>query len=238
VRELRVVSLVPSVSETLVAWGVAPVAVTRFCEQPGLATVGGTKNPDVDAIIALRPDLVVVDREENRKADAEALGAAGLRVHVTDVRAVADVGPTLARLRSVLGLEDGGNDAAGAGPRPSQRTPLRVWVPIWRRPWMTINQHTYGSSLLEACGAVNVFAEHPDAYPTVTLDEVEAARPDVVLAPTEPYSWAERHRPLFAGIGPMVLVDGQDLFWWGVRTPGARSRIAAQLASIVGVGGS
>jgi ABC-type Fe2+-enterobactin transport system substrate-binding protein len=92
--------------------------------------------------------------------------------------------------------------------------------------------------LLQVCGAINVFAEHPDPYPSITLDEVAAGAPDVVLAPSEPYPWAERHRPLLSAIAPMVLVDGQDLFWWGVRTPGAIARIAGQLASLVGVGGS
>ena len=76
---MRVVSLVPSVTETLLAWGVEPVAVTRFCEQPALRAVGGTKDPDIGAIVALAPDLVVVNDEENRREDAEALGAAGLR---------------------------------------------------------------------------------------------------------------------------------------------------------------
>ena len=81
----RVVSLVPSVTETLLAWGLTPVACTRFCEQPSLPHVGGTKDPDIDAIVALQPDLVVLDREENRRPDAEALEAAGLRLHVLHV---------------------------------------------------------------------------------------------------------------------------------------------------------
>ena len=83
---MRVVSLVPSVTETLLAWGVVPVAVTRFCLQPQLAAVGGTKDPDLARIVALAPDLVVMDDEENRRDDAEALEAAGLSLHVTHVR--------------------------------------------------------------------------------------------------------------------------------------------------------
>jgi ABC-type Fe3+-hydroxamate transport system substrate-binding protein len=232
----RIVSLVPSVSETLVAWGIVPAAVTRYCEQPGLLTVGGTKNPDIDAIVGLGPDLVVVDREENRKEDAEALEAAGLRLHVTAVRAVADVTPTLLALRSAVGLPVGSEPSSdglpplGAGPDGSR--PLRVWVPIWRRPWMSINRDTYGSSLLQACGAINVLDAHPQRYPTVTLDEVAALAPDVVLAPTEPYPWGERHRHLFSTIAAMVVVDGQDLFWWGVRTPAAIRRIGERLRQI------
>ena len=75
---MRVVSLVPSATETLRAWGVDPVACTRFCEQPDLPAVGGTKNPDVAAIVSLAPDLVVLDEEENRREDHDALPAEGL----------------------------------------------------------------------------------------------------------------------------------------------------------------
>jgi ABC-type Fe3+-hydroxamate transport system substrate-binding protein len=227
----RVVSLVPSVSETLVAWGVVPVAVTRFCEQPGLPTVGGTKNPDVDAIVALRPDLVVVDMEENRKEDADALQAAGVALHVTAVRAVTDVVACLAELRAALDLPSD-DFAVDAVAPPAGRPARSVWVPIWRRPWMSINADTYGSSLLSACGASNVLAGHPDRYPTVTIDEVRELHPDIVLAPTEPYPWGWRHRPLFADLAPMILLDGKDLFWWGVRTPGALERIGSLLAGI------
>jgi ABC-type hemin transport system substrate-binding protein len=116
---VRVVSLVPSVTETLLAWGIAPVAVTRFCEQPGFVTVGGTKDPDVAAIVALRPDLVVVDNEENRRDDADALRAAGLALHVTTVHSVADVAPCLEALAAAVHAPfrpQGVNEWAPPGP--------------------------------------------------------------------------------------------------------------------------
>jgi ABC-type Fe3+-hydroxamate transport system substrate-binding protein len=240
---LRVVSLVPSVSETLVAWGVTPVAVTRFCAQPGLVTVGGTKTPDIDAIVALHPDLVVVDREENRRSDAGVLEAAGLTLQVTAVRSVADVAPTLAGLRDALGIgadTDAETEIApgpATCPAPGRRIvigghQLRVWVPIWRRPWMSISSMTYGSSVLEACGACNVLGGHAEPYPKVTLEEVAALDVDVVLAPTEPYPSFERHRAELATVAPVVVVDGQDLFWWGARTPAAIRRLSRQLARI------
>src|SRR5687768_18304959 len=100
----RVVSLVPSATETLLAWGVDVVACTRFCEQPTIAHVGGTKDPDVAAIVALGPDLVVVDREENRREDAEALTAAGIAVHVMHVTALDDVESELAALAVAVGV--------------------------------------------------------------------------------------------------------------------------------------
>ncbi len=169
----RVVSLVPSITETLLAWGVTPLAVTRFCEAPGIPTVGGTKNPDVAAIVASSPDLVVMDKEENRAVDAEALEADGVAVHVTRVRGVvgrgADAGPP--RRRSGIA---GGRGRGDSAPRPKIRPPSaetathaspRAWVPIWRRPWMTISGATYGSSILAAAGIDNVYEDAPDPYP-------------------------------------------------------------------------
>lgn len=229
---MRVVSLVPSVTETLVAWDVEVAACTRFCEQPGLLHVGGTKDPDVAAIVALRPDLVVVDREENRRDDAEALMVAGLALHVTHVASLADVGPMLTALAAAVGAPT---------PSTTQWRPEPVWasafVPIWKRPWMTVNRNTYGASLLAAIGVRNVFDDHADTYPTVEPAEVVARRPTAVLLPSEPYPFAERHvaevAELFPGAVP-VLVDGQDLFWWGVRTAGAVERLRAALHRALG----
>jgi ABC-type Fe3+-hydroxamate transport system substrate-binding protein len=228
---VRVVSLVPSVTETLLAWGVTPVAVTRFCEQPGFPTVGGTKNPDLRAITALQPDLVVVDREENRKEDAEALAAAGVPVHVMHVRALADVAPALAGLAAALHAAPALHGAPD-GPRRGDGR-LRVWVPIWRRPWMSVNASTYGSSLLDAAGFVNVLAGVPEPYPQVELPAVAELSPDRVLAPSEPYAFRERHRAELEQVAPVTFVDGKDVFWWGWRTPGALGRLR-RLADTLG----
>ncbi len=224
----RVVSLVPSVTETLLAWGVTPVACTRFCEQPDLPHVGGTKDPDVAAIAALRPDLVVMCVEENRREDADALADAGVTVASLSIDAVADVAPALRMLAGLVGVD--GEAAAIAEPPGGPPAPrLSAFVPIWKRPWMTLSGGTYGSSLLAAAGVANVFADAGERYPTVTLEEAAARRPDVVLAPSEPYPFRERHVPLLAEVAPVVLVDGQDLFWWGVRTPAALDRLRQQL---------
>lgn len=240
----RLVSLVPSVTETLVAWGVPPVACTRFCEQPDLPHVGGTKDPDVAAIAALDVDLVVMCVEENRREDAEALAATGVTTAALSIDGVTDVGPALTMLGSLAGAEgraaadvEALGRAAGAVPTPDPAFDvpaprLRAFVPIWKRPWMSLAGETYGSSLLAAIGVANVFADAGTRYPTVTLDEARARRPDVVLAPSEPYPFAERHVPLLAEVAPVVLVDGQDLFWWGSRTPAALARLRDQLADI------
>ncbi len=225
----RVVSLVPSATETVRAWGVDPVACTRFCEQDDLPTVGGTKNPDVDAIAALRPDVVVVDDQENRREDADELDRRGVPVHVLCIRAVADVAPALGALANRLGLHDGAPGTLPLPPPAPVERRRRAFVPIWRRPWMTVDATTYGSSLLAHVGVDNVFADAGRPYPEVTLAEAAAAGADVVLAPSEPYEFGPRHVPELSAVAPVVLIDGRDLFWWGWRTPGAAERLAAQL---------
>ena len=223
----RVISLVPSVTETLLAWAVTPVACTRFCEQPDLPHVGGTKDPDVGAIVELRPDLVVLCVEENRREDADALTEAGIATAALSIDGVADVAPALRMLAGLVGVDPGDvQDVDGSAP---VRGRLRAFVPVWKRPWMSLAGGTYGSSLLATIGVDNVFADADDRYPTVTLGEARARRPDVVLAPSEPYPFRERHVPLLAEVAPVVLVDGQDLFWWGVRTPAAAERLCRQL---------
>jgi hypothetical protein len=124
---MRVVSLVPSVTETLTAWNVEPIACTRFCERPDLPHVGGTKNPDIAAIVALAPDLVVVDRHENRREDADALDRAGLQLCVLDVRSIDGLATELATLA----------DATGVAPSELQLTQfeplgMMAFIPIWR----------------------------------------------------------------------------------------------------------
>jgi ABC-type Fe3+-hydroxamate transport system substrate-binding protein len=224
----RVISLVPSVTETLLAWGVTPVACTRFCEQPDLPHVGGTKDPDIAAIVELRPDLVVLCVEENRREDADALTQAGIATAALSIDGVADVAPALRMLAGLVGVDTGGvRDLDATAPAGGR---LRAFVPVWKRPWMSLAGGTYGSSLLATIGVDNVFADADDRYPTVTLEEARGRRPDVVLAPSEPYPFRERHVPLLAEVAPVVLVDGQDLFWWGVRTPAAAERLRRQLS--------
>jgi ABC-type Fe3+-hydroxamate transport system substrate-binding protein len=229
VTQPRVVSLVPSVTETLLAWGVTPVACTRFCEQPDLPHVGGTKDPDVAAIVDLRPELVVLCVEENRREDADALTGAGVATAALSIDVVGDVAPALRRLAGLVGVDpDRVEDIDLSPPATDER--MRAFVPIWKRPWMSLAGATYGSSLLAAIGVDNVFADADDRYPTVTLEGARARRPDVVLAPSEPYPFRERHIPLLDGVAPVVLVDGQDLFWWGVRTPAAAARLRRHLS--------
>jgi ABC-type Fe3+-hydroxamate transport system substrate-binding protein len=232
----RVVSLVPSASETLVALGVVPVACTRFCELAAVPTVGGTKTPDLAAIIALGPDLVVVNDEENRWQDATALIDAGLAVHSMSPRSVHDVAAEVRALAGRLDLpvpELFGADewdswtASVLSPRWYD-----AFIAVWRRPWMSLASDTYGSSLLDLLGVTNVFADSLERYPPVTLAEVAARAPNLIILPSEPYDFGPEHiaevAREVAGV-PIVFVDGRDLFWWGIRTPDAAGRLAAAL---------
>lgn len=223
------VSLVPSSTETLLALGADVVACTRFCEQPELLHVGGTKNPDIDAIVELRPDVVVLDREENRLEDHDALLAAGLRVFVSEVRTVDDALAVVGSLAEVAGVPVPVVDRI-----PSIKVPVRAraFVPIWRRPWMTITTATYGGSMLRRLGVELITPNAETAYPTVELHDVAALRPDLVLVPSEPYDFTAPHLDELVEALPSAevrRVDGQDLFWWGIRTPGALGRVAASL---------
>lgn len=225
---MRVVSLVPSVTETLSAWGMDPIACTRYCERPDLAHVGGTKNPDISAIVALEPQLVVVDVEENRHEDAHALEAAGVRVLALHVDSIGGLDHQMERLSAAVGI-----------PRSPMITPTvepircRAVTPIWRRPWMTIGPRTYGSTLLASIGVENVFVSADTSYPEVTLAGMAAKTPDVVLVPSEPYGFTDDHLAELSAVAPTLRVDGQDLFWWGVRTPSAIMRLHDSISEFI-----
>ncbi len=227
---MRVVSLVPSSTETLLALGVDVVACTRFCEQPGRRHVGGTKNPDIAAIVDLAPDLVVMDREENRVEDHDALVAHGISVWASDVRSVDDAMDAVAALAERTGRPVPTRSSPMVVAPPLRRT---AFVPIWRRPWMTIGPLTYGASVLDRLGVDLATADLDGDYPVVEFDEVAARSPELVLVPSEPYAFSDDHLAELRSVVPRattIRVDGQDLFWWGVRTPDAIERIGAAIA--------
>jgi ABC-type Fe3+-hydroxamate transport system substrate-binding protein len=218
-KAIRVVSLVPSATETLRAWGTDPVAGTRFCEQPDLPSVGGTKNPDIDAIVGLAPDLVVMDEEENRRPDHEALVDAGLEVLALAIRSVGDLDDQLPGLAGIVGATWRPLDLGDPPPAAA-----RAVVPIWRRPWMTLGRPTYGASLIAHLG-IDVVPVDGGPYPQIEIEAMRELRPDVVLVPSEPYAFRDGHLGELATVAPPVRVDGQDLFWWGARTRAALARL-------------
>jgi ABC-type Fe3+-hydroxamate transport system substrate-binding protein len=235
----RIVSLVPSLTESLFALGLGArvVGVTEWCVHPAegvapLPKVGGTKSPDLAAIRALAPDLVIANQEENRRRDVEGLEAAGLRVWLTYPRTVAEGAALLGELAE-LGATPAAR-AAVAAPvlaavaealrtQPAERT--AVFCPIWREPWMAVGGDTYADDLLSLCGGRNVFgARGGRRYPRVTEDEIVAAAPEVVLLPDEPYAFGAedeaelRRLPLPAAKnGRIHRIDGTWVSWYGPR---------------------
>lgn len=232
-RALRVVSLCPSITESLVGIGLSDelVGITRYCIHPRdvvskIRKVGGTKNPDLTAIRALAPDLVFLNAEENRSEDIASISSE-FRADVSHPRTVAEVPDLLRRFGRLAGKEGEAEawarriESRHAELRAAPRAPFRFVYLVWRDPWMTVGEGSYISDLLAQAGGVNAFAGRGSDYPEVTEDGIRAALPDVVLLPDEPYRFAERHREWFAARVPesdIRLVSGDDLCWHGVRT--------------------
>jgi ABC-type Fe3+-hydroxamate transport system substrate-binding protein len=236
----RIVSLIPSVTEILFALGVgdAVAGCTIFCTEPpdGVATkprVGGEKDPDLGRIRDLGADLVVANIEENLREHVETLRGWSIPVYVIYPRTVAAGIDVVRELGAVTGAAERG-EALGAelGRRLADvradqagRRPSRVFCPIWRRPYMTINRDTYVHDMLRVCGGDNVFGELSARYPTVSLEAMAAARPDVILLPDEPYRFRRAHLGDFgphANVpavrdGRVHFVDGKLLSWYGPR---------------------
>jgi len=248
----RIVSLVPSLTEALFALdlGDRVVGVTDWCVHPAAAVaalpkLGGTKNPDLAAIQALRPELVIANQEENTRRDVERLEAAGLRVWVTRPRSVGEAvallrelaelgGRAAARARVVEPIEAA--VAAARRERPTRAT--RFFCPIWKQPWMAVGADTYADDLLRLCGGQNVFAERRERrYPIVRADEILAAQPEVVLLPDEPYAFGPRDRDELARLalpaarsGRIHLIDGTLVSWYGPRIGRAIETLRCLLA--------
>jgi ABC-type Fe3+-hydroxamate transport system substrate-binding protein len=232
----RVVSLVPSLTETVAASAPGLLAgVTDWCTQPpGLraARVGGTKSPDVAAIVALCPDLVLANEEENRAADLAELRAAGIPVWVTRIRSLPGALSSLHRLLTIAcrlprpAWLDAAAAAWGQKPHQPERTAITV---IWRRPWMVLGRDTFAGDLLAMLGVANVYAGHPDRYPRIGIDELREAGADLVVLPDEPYMFSADDGPeAFAGI-PSALVSGRHLTWYGPSLAEAPEILGRQL---------
>ncbi|GII79557.1 ABC transporter substrate-binding protein [Sphaerisporangium rufum] len=234
----RVVSLVPSLTETVAATAPELLAgATDWCSHPAgldVPRVRGTKNPDVPAIIGLAPDLVLANEEENRPADLDALRAAGIPVWVTVVRTLDDALASLRRLvGSALGRPEPGwlADAGRAWRTPPAGPPRTAVVPIWRRPWMVLGRDTFAGDLLLRLGVRNLHAGHAERYPRVPLPELLAARPDLVVLPDEPYRFTAQDGPGFFPGVPAALVSGRHLTWYGPSLAEAPEVLAAALAA-------
>ncbi|WP_374539257.1 helical backbone metal receptor [Micromonospora aurantiaca (nom. illeg.)] len=236
---MRVVSLVPSLTEAVAATRPEVlVGATDWCTHPAgldVARVGGTKYPDLDRVLALEPDLVLLNEEENRLADAEALRAAGVPVRVTFPRTVPEALDQLGELVVALGapaepqwLREA-RRAWAALPAPERvRTAV---VPVWRRPWVVLGRDTFAGDVLARLGVRNGWADDAERYPRPSLDELRARAPDLVVLPDEPYRFTADDGPeAFPGV-PAALVSGRHLTWYGPSLAEAPALLAAQLAT-------
>ena len=252
-RPRRIVSLVPSLTELLFALGLgeAVAGCTIFCTEPadglaGAIRVGGEKDPRLDVIRELGADLVVANIEENRREDVLTLRGWGIAVYAVYPRTVEAGIDVVRELGDVAGAPEAGRALAGrlaaelarARVARAGRRTTRVFCPIWRRPYMTVNGDTYAHDMLRECGGDNVFAGAERRYPEVTLDEVARAAPEVVLLPDEPYRFRPVHRADFAAYpempavraGRIHLVDGKLLTWYGPRIAEALRTLPPLLA--------
>ncbi len=252
-RVRRVVSLVPSLTETVAVTAPGLVAgATDWCVHPAgldVPRVRGTKNPDLAAVIALRPDLVLANEEENRPADLAALREAGLPVWVTVIRTLDEALVSLRRVLTVgcqlpapRWLEaaervwaafppDVPGSARRARRRPGGPEGRRAVIPIWRRPWMVLGRDTFAGDVLARLGVANLYAGHAERYPKIPLDDLLAAGPELVVLPDEPYRFTAGDGPeCFPGL-PAALVSGRHLTWYGPSLAEAPAVLAAQLAA-------
>jgi ABC-type Fe3+-hydroxamate transport system substrate-binding protein len=222
VKVRRVVSLVPSLTESIAA--TAPellIGATDWCSHPAdldVRRVRGTKNPDVEAVITLAPDLVVANEEENRVPDLDALRAAGVPVWVTVVRTLDDALASLRRmLTGAMGLpEPPWLVAAERAWRELRATGTRrAVIPVWRKPWMVAGRDTFAGDLLLRMGVRNIYAGHPERYPRIPLPELLATGPELVVLPDEPYRFTADDGPGFFPGVPAALVSGRHLTWYG-----------------------
>jgi len=235
---VRIVSLCPSLTELVFDLGRGRdlVGITKYCVHPAdrvgaLEKVGGTKNPSVCRIIEIAPDLVLLNDEENRIEDAEALRAAGIPLHTSMPRSIAE---TAAMVRSIgrrLEREAAAEEIAHAIESNRRRLcaatrgkPAVSWAYlIWRKPWMTVNADTFVHALLAEAGGRNVFADRPDRYPAIPARDLAAADPDVIFLGTEPFPFAAGHIAELVGLTGIEparfrVADGQYLSWHGSRT--------------------
>jgi ABC-type Fe3+-hydroxamate transport system substrate-binding protein len=257
----RIVSLVPSDTHSVIALGAGErlVGRTTYCEHgDGVATVGGTKDVDVDKVIALEPHLVIANQEENTRKPLEAL-AERVPVLVSLPRRVDQGIGHLARLARILGVGDQPHVRElvkrGYELPPKTETHLRAFAPIWMDPLMTFNADTFGSDVLARVGIENTFGDrlrlYPLAadlgktaaqdpgnrdvrYPRVTPEEIRARGADLIILPDEPHVFSAQDEAKLREILPnarVVRVSGKDLFWYGAWTIDGLPRLQAQLTN-------
>ncbi|MCT1562877.1 helical backbone metal receptor [Corynebacterium glucuronolyticum] len=224
----RVVSLVPSLTEAIALTApTALVGATDWCTQPPDLTVTrvrGTKNPDITAIAGLRPDLVVVNDEENRRVDVEELRRLTIPVWLTHIATVDEALDSMTRLFTQafrVAVPAWLKEARNVWSRPASGPRIRVALPIWTKPWRWVGANTFATDLMRHLGWDNVVTD--ERYPLLTPADIAERAPDVVVLPDEPYSFTatdHQHFPV-----PAIHVAGRNLFWYGPAMATAREEL-------------
>ena len=230
------VSLVPSLTESIaVTCPAALVGATTWCTHPAeldVTRVRGTKNPDLAAIAGLAPDIVVTNQEENRRLDVERLRARGVPVWTTLIRTLDEAVVSLRRMfREGLGWPEPAwlAEADRAWREPAGGPALRAAIPIWRDPWMVVGSDTFAGDVAARLGLRNVYANHPDRYPHITLNDMAARQPDIIVLPDEPYPFSASDGPEMFPSQRVALVEGRSLTWYGPSLVSARALLLSQL---------
>jgi hypothetical protein len=234
----RVVSLVPSLTESVaVTRAEALVGATAWCTHPAdldVKRVRGTKNPDLAAITELQPDIVLANQEENRRIDVERLRAAGVPVWVTVIRTVDEA---MASLRTMFRVALAWPEppwlarAEQVWQEPVLAPRVRAAIPIWRDPWMVIGSATFTGDIAARLGLDNVYGDHPERYPHVSLGDVAVHRPALIVLPDEPYPFSTADGPEMFPRHQVALVEGRSLTWYGPSLVTARSTLLSQLGA-------
>jgi ABC-type Fe3+-hydroxamate transport system substrate-binding protein len=245
VASARIVSLVPSTTESVCALGRGArlVGCTRYCTEPSrelaqVARIGGTKNPACERIAALRPDLVLGNAEENRAEDLAWLGER-FPVLVQTPRSVVEAAGALRELAARLDARDAVQpfllrieaQLAATAAANLDREPVPVFYAIWKKPWMSINRDTFVHDVLAIAGASNVCADAEARYPEVDVAKGPTQCPALVLLPNEPWEFTAAERDELArtrvfGDARLLLCDGRDFCWHGTRMADGLGRAA------------
>lgn len=250
---MRVVSLCPSLSELVFDLGLVPTAITTWCCHPAdrvgpIEKVGGTKDPQIERIVELAPDLVLMNDEENRIEDAQALRAAGIAIHSSYPKTVDDTAGMVRSIADALGRPAEGEaiaadiEAKAKAVREASagRKVVRYAYLIWRKPWMAAGADTFVSGLLDPAGGENVFpggTTPAERYFQVSPGQIASAGIDVVLLPNEPFPFLQKHVAELERLTGLSndcfsLVDGERLSWHGSRTPSGITYAAEVLDSV------
>ncbi|MBK9221483.1 MAG: ABC transporter substrate-binding protein [Saprospiraceae bacterium] len=226
----RIISLVPSITWLLYDYKLASnlIAVTKFCEIPEqfnstTIRIGGTKNPDLDKIRLLKPDLIIANKEENNKPDVEALSKDSV-VYLSDIFDLDSMYQMMAELGILTGMSNIANQWIQNIKDRYNLFKSNALFPhkfnivylIWRAPYMTVGRDTFIHYMLLQAGFVNIFSEY-QRYPQINLNDIQFRNPDAIFLSSEPYPFKHHHQIEFLPI-KSTLVDGRMFSWYGTYT--------------------